>query len=47
MPEAIRLLGNDGSLDGELFGIRPLDALVGNPEDRVADREIVEPSRTL
>src|SRR3984893_7322711 len=40
MPEAIRLLGNDRSFDGELFGVGSLDALIGDPEHRIADPEI-------
>src|SRR4029450_5849477 len=40
MAKAVRLLGNDRSLDGDLFCVRAFDALIADPEHRVPDSEV-------
>ena len=40
MAEAVGLLGDDRRLDGNLFRVRPFDALIRHPEHRVPDGEV-------
>jgi hypothetical protein len=40
MAKAVGLLGNDRGFDGDLFRIRAFDALITDPEHRVADGEV-------
>ena len=43
MAEAVRLLGDDLGLDGDLFRVRAFDALIHDPEHRIADGEVSDP----
>src|SRR5262245_27007416 len=40
MPKALRLLGNDRGLNGDLLRVRAFDALIADPEHRITDGEI-------
>src|SRR5215475_6332331 len=40
MAKAVRLLGNDRGLDGDLFRVRAFDTLIADPEHRVTDGEV-------
>src|SRR5215813_5067218 len=40
MAKALRLLGDDRGLDGDLLRVRAFDALIADPEHRVTDGEV-------